>query len=410
MYSFKYEAVDHKGYLHKGRLEANHAKQARSCLREQGLIPIYLIQTFSRREKNRSKHRKKVLYFKKGISTKNLALITYQLSILVRSGIPLAESIGTLSEQANKPHISSMLSSIQSKVSEGYTLSDSLLDYPHIFNNLFCSMVSAGEKSGNLAFVLEQLANYQEKRKKIQFEFQQAMIYPAILIVFSSGIFFFLLTKIVPKITEPIIQLDQKLPTSTYILLELSQFIQEWGIYFLYFLMIFFCAIQYLLTKTKFRLIWDKKILFLPIIGKISRGLNTSKFSHTLAICTSSSLPIIQSMSLAIDVISNQYLKKKILLAADKVKEGTSLYQALSQTKLFSPIMLHMIASGELSGELAKMLVRSANTQDADFISMINIALGIFTPTVIILISILILFIVMATLMPMLEINNLLNQ
>ncbi|WP_188864005.1 type II secretion system F family protein, partial [Aliivibrio fischeri] len=155
------------------------------------------------------------------------------------------------------------------------------------------------------------------------------------------------------------------------------------------------------------RLAWDKKILQLPVIGKVVRGLNTSRFARTLSICTSSAIPLLDGMKVAADVMSNTYFKQQVLEAADNVREGASLRVSLEKTKLFPPMMLHMIASGEQSGELEQMLTRSADNQDRDFESLVNMALGIFEPLLIVFMAGIVLFIVVATLMPIIELNNL---
>lgn len=169
-------------------------------------------------------------------------------------------------------------------------------------------------------------------------------------------------------------------------------------------------VVRRLLRNPQMRLKWDEKVIFMPIFGKIARGLNTSRFARTLSICTSSAIPILDGMRVAVDVMSNQYVKQKVLVAAESVREGASLRKSLEQTKLFPPMMLHMIASGEQSGELESMLTRAADNQDTNFESAVNIALGIFTPALIALMAGLVLFIVMATLMPILEMNNLVSQ
>ncbi len=168
--------------------------------------------------------------------------------------------------------------------------------------------------------------------------------------------------------------------------------------------------IKWLLNKPKIRLAWDKKVVSMPLIGKISKGLNTSRFARTLSICTSSAIPILDGMNVAMDVMSNRFIKKQVGIAMESVREGASLRMSLDQTKLFPPMMLHMIASGEQSGELESMLTRAADNQDANFESTVNIALGIFTPAIIALMAAMVLFIVMATLMPMLEMNNLMSR
>ncbi|EEX35475.1 MULTISPECIES: type II secretion system inner membrane protein GspF [Vibrio] len=406
MAAFEYKALNKKGKTQKGVIEGDNARQVRARLKEQGLMPVEVNET---RQKAKKQTEQAGLTFKRGISTPDLALITRQLATLVQSGMPLEECLKAVSEQSEKPRIRTMLLAVRSKVTEGYTLADSLADFPHIFDDLFRSMVSAGEKSGHLDAVLERLADYAENRQKMRSKLQQAMIYPVVLVVFAVGIVAFLLAAVVPKIVGQFVQMGQELPQSTQFLLASSDFIQNWGIQILVALTVLVYLFKFALSKPNLRLSWDRKIVHMPMIGKISRGLNTSRFARTLSICTSSAIPILEGMKVAVDVMSNHYVKQQVLSATDNVREGASLRKSLEQTKLFPPMMLHMIASGEQSGELESMLTRAADNQDANFESTVNIALGIFTPALIALMAGLVLFIVMATLMPILEMNNLMS-
>ncbi|ELL0940370.1 TPA: type II secretion system inner membrane protein GspF [Vibrio cholerae] len=406
MAAFEYKALDAKGRHKKGVIEGDNARQVRQRLKEQGLVPMEVVETQVKAARSRSQD----FAFKRGISTPDLALITRQLATLVQSGMPLEECLRAVAEQSEKPRIRTMLVAVRAKVTEGYTLSDSLGDYPHVFDELFRSMVAAGEKSGHLDSVLERLADYAENRQKMRSKLQQAMIYPVVLVVFAVGIVAFLLAAVVPKIVGQFVQMGQALPASTQFLLDASDFLQHWGISLLVGLLMLIYLVRWLLTKPDIRLRWDRRVISLPVIGKIARGLNTARFARTLSICTSSAIPILDGMRVAVDVMTNQFVKQQVLAAAENVREGSSLRKALEQTKLFPPMMLHMIASGEQSGELEGMLTRAADNQDNSFESTVNIALGIFTPALIALMAGMVLFIVMATLMPILEMNNLMSR
>ncbi|ENM5892781.1 type II secretion system inner membrane protein GspF [Vibrio mimicus] len=406
MAAFEYKALDAKGRHKKGVIEGDNARQVRQRLKEQGLVPMEVVETQTKAARSRGKG----MGFKRGISTPDLALITRQLATLVQSGMPLEECLRAVAEQSEKPRIRTMLVAVRAKVTEGYTLSDSLGDYPHVFDELFRSMVAAGEKSGHLDSVLERLADYAENRQKMRSKLQQAMIYPVVLVVFAVGIVAFLLAAVVPKIVGQFVQMGQALPASTQFLLDASDFLQNWGIWLLIGLMLAISLVRWALTKPDIRLNWDRRVIHLPVIGKIARGLNTARFARTLSICTSSAIPILDGMRVAVDVMTNQFVKQQVLAAAENVREGSSLRKALEQTKLFPPMMLHMIASGEQSGELEGMLTRAADNQDSSFESTVNIALGIFTPALIALMAGMVLFIVMATLMPILEMNNLMSR
>ena len=403
MAAFEYKALEKTGKQKKGVMEGDNARQVRQRLKEQGLIPVEVIETKSKQQKSASQG----LSFKRGISVNDLSLITRQLATLVQAGMPLEECLKADAEQGEKAHIRSMMMGVRSRVIEGYPLAESFADYPHVFDELFCSMVAAGEKSGHLDTVLNRLADYAENRQKMRSKLQQAMIYPIMLTLIAIAVISFLLATVVPKIVDQFVQMGQGLPTVTEILLAASNFVVHWGLLVVIAVVVFIMGVKWLLTKPHLRLAWDKKILRLPVIGEVVRGLNPSRFARTLSICTSSAIPLLDGMKVAADVMSNQYFKQQVLEAADNVREGASLRISLEQTKLFPPMMLHMIASGEQSGELEQMLTRSADNQDRDFESLVNMALGIFEPLLIVFMAGIVLFIVVATLMPIIELNNL---
>jgi general secretion pathway protein F len=406
---FEYQALDQKGKRKKGVLEGDSARHIRQKIKEQGMTPIEVTQTRSQSQRNGNTSTSKMSW-KRGISSSDLALLTRQLSTLIQSGMPLESCLQAVIEQTEKPNIRTVLTSVRAKVTEGFSLADSLAEYPHIFDSLFRSMVSAGEKSGHLDLVLSRLATYTDHRQKMRSKLLQALIYPIVLVFFAITIVSFLLTAVVPKIVGQFVQMGQKLPASTQFLLDSSDFIKSWGWLVIVLIICSWLVFRAALKKPHIRLAFDRKLLSVPMIGKIIRGLNTSRFARTLAICSSSSIPILDAMLVAQDVVSNTYIKEKVKESAESVREGASIRSSLQQTKLFPPMMLHMIASGEQSGELETMLIGAADNQDEQFEATVNIALGLFTPMLIALMAGLVLFIVMATLMPILEMNNLMTR
>lgn len=402
MAAFEYKALDAKGKQKKGVQEGDNARQVRQRLKEQGLVPIEVIETKAKERKKA----KSTLSFQRGISTSELALLTRQLSTLVQASMPLEECLKAVAEQSDKPRIRNMLMGVRSRVVEGYTLSDSFAEYPAIFDELFCAMVAAGEKSGHLDTVLDRLADYSEKRQQMRSKLQQAMIYPTMLTLIAVCVVAFLLATVVPTIVEQFVHMGQGLPRVTEILLAASNFVVNWGVLVVVAIIAAFIAFKVALQRPSFRLSWDRKVLSMPVIGKVARGLNTSRFARTLSICTSSAIPLLDGMKVAADVMSNQWVKQQVIAASDRVREGASLKASLDQTKLFPPMMLHMIASGERSGELEQMLTRAADNQDRDFESLVNMALGIFEPLLIVAMAGIVLFIVVATLMPIIALNS----
>lgn len=406
MAAFEYKALDNKGRQKKGVLEGDTARQIRQQLREQGLIPIDVVQAHEREKKKASGG----FQLRRGISTTELSLITRQLATLVQASMPLEECLKAVAEQSEKPRLKNMLLAVRSRVVEGYTLSDSMAEYPHIFDQLFRAMVAAGEKSGHLDTVLNRLADYTENRQQMRSKLQQAMIYPTMLTLVAVSVVAFLLATVVPKIVDQFVQMGQQLPTITEVLLAASNFVQNWGLVVLIAIVSMIMLLKAALRKPDFRLRWDRWVMGLPVIGKVARGLNTSRFARTLSICTSSAIPLLDGMKVASDVMTNTWVNKQVLEAADKVREGASLRVSLEQTKLFPPMMLHMIASGERSGELEQMLTRAADNQDRDFESLVNMALGIFEPLLIVAMAGIVMFIVIATLMPIIALNNMVGM
>ncbi|SJN58552.1 Type II secretion system protein F [Vibrio ruber DSM 16370] len=407
MAAFEYQALDLKGKRKKGVIEGDSARHVRQRLKEQGLTPIAVNATQAQK-KNQTESNS--VSWKRGIGATDLALLTRQMSTLLQSGMPLEACLQAVIEQTEKPRIRSVLTRVRSKVTEGFSLADSMADYPHIFDGLFRSMIAAGEKSGHLDMILNRLASYTENRQKMRSKLLQALIYPIVLVVFAITIVAFLLAAVVPKIVGQFIQMGQTLPASTQLLLNMSHFVQEWGWLVLLVTLGGWAFIQSALKRPHIRFEFHRKLMSVPMLGKIVRGLNTSRFARTLAICSSSSIPILDAMLVAKDVVENTYMKQKVQEAAESVREGASIRKSLQQTQLFPPMMLHMIASGEQSGELEKMLISAADNQDEQFEATVNIALGLFTPMLIALMAGLVLFIVMATLMPILEMNNLMTR
>ena len=324
--------------------------------------------------------------------------------------MPLEECIKAVAEQNEKPRLKNILLAVRSRVVEGYTLADSMAEYPHVFDQLFRAMVAAGEKSGHLDTILNRLADYSENRQQMRSKLQQAMIYPLMLTLVAVSVVAFLLATVVPKIVDQFVQMKQGLPAITEVLLAASNFVQHWGLLVVIVIVALIAFIKSALKKPAFRMKWDRTILRLPVIGKVARGLNTSRFARTLSICTSSAIPLLDGMKVASDVMTNTYVNKKVLEAADKVREGASLRVSLEKTALFPPMMLHMIASGERSGELEQMLTRAADNQDRDFESLVNMALGVFEPLLIVVMAGVVMFIVIATLMPIIELNNMVGM
>lgn len=403
MAAFEYKAIDAKGKNKKGIIEADTAKQVRQQLREKGLVPLEVNQA-SQKEKSAQAG---FSLFKAKISANDLALVTRQLATLVGSALTIEASLLAVAEQCDKAHIKRTIMAVRSKVVEGYSLAEGMQEFPHVFDHLFRSMVSAGEKSGHLDEVLERLADYTEKRQATKSQLRQAMIYPAMLITVGILIVGFLLTSVLPDIVKQIAKADEALPGSTEFLLSLSAYIKEYGLITAIGLLTSLIIAQRLLQQPALRLRFDRSLLNFPVLGKVIRGVNTARFARTLSILTSSAVPILEGMKISGEVLSNSYIKAGVLEASDNVREGASLKSALDQTKIFPPMMMHMIGSGEKSGELEQMLKRSADNQDTELDTLLKLTMSILSPMIVAIMAGMVVFIVMAILQPIMQMNSL---
>jgi general secretion pathway protein F len=401
--TFAYKAIDTNGKQKKGTLEADSARLLRQQLRAMGFTPIEVEAVANKTTKASSN------LLRSKIKTSELALITRQLSTLVASSIPLEECLQAVAEQCDNPKIKTMISSVRSGVVEGHTLSDSMRGFPLIFDNLFCSMVAAGEKSGHLDKVLDRLADYAEQRQEMKSKMMQALIYPIVLTLVAISVVAILLTSVVPQVIGQFEHMGADLPTPTKFLIIASDAVSSYGLYFVMIIIAFIFTTKMWLKKEKNQLVFGQYLLKMPVIGRVVNELNTARFARTLSILNSSAVPLLEAMGIAGNVLSNQYIRLKVSEATNRVREGTSLGRSLESTKLFPPMMLHMIASGERSGELGNMLERSADNQDKQFSAQVAIALGIFEPALVVSMAGVVLFIVSAILQPILQLNNMVS-
>ena len=406
MAAFAYKAINAKGKNTSGVLEGDNARQIRQQLREKGLVPMEVEQVA---EKSSGSSSGGFQLFKPRISASDLALLTRQLATLIESALPIEEALLAVAEQSEKTRQKNMMMAVRSKVVEGHTLADALAEFPSVFDDLFRAMVAAGEKSGHLDTVLNRLADYTERRQQTRSQIIQALIYPAIMMFFAMMIVVVLLTVVVPKIVGQFDHMGQDLPTITTVLIGVSEWMQQYGLYLLVAIMLLIVLFQRLVQQPAIKLRYHRFMLKLPLVGKVARGLNTARFARTLSILTASAVPLLESMRISTDVLQNVYIKERISEAAVNVKEGSSLRAALDNTKIFPPMMMHMIASGERSGELQQMLSRSADNQDREFEALIGVSLKVFEPVLIVSMAAVVLFIVMAIIQPILALNNMVN-
>ena len=403
MAAFDYLALDAQGRKQRGALEADSARQMRQLLRERGLTPLSVEQSSEKQQRESSLKNLLTPH----ISIRDLALLTRQLATLVQASLPLEEALSAAAQQTAKPKVRSMLLAVRAKVMEGHTLANALAEFPRAFPTIYRATVAAGEKSGFLDQILNRLADYTEASHESRQKVMMALLYPVILLVLSILIVSGLMVYIVPDVVEVFIDTGQQLPTLTLALMGLSDFIAGYGLYLLLLLIALGIGMHYLLKQPAVRLNWHQRLLKLPIIGRLSATLNTARFASTLSILTASGVPLVEAMKISGQVLSNLWLKQRVEEATRKVTEGSSLHRALQQAEYFPPMMVHMIASGEVSGELDAMLERVAASQEREVQNFIGIMLGLFEPFMLLTMGLTVLLIVLAILLPILNMNQL---
>jgi general secretion pathway protein F len=408
MAAFEYIALDEKGKEQKGVTEGDTAKQVRQLLRDKGLIPLQIDAAKADEKKSsatRSFNTSK--FFQRGISATELALITRQLATLVQAALPLEESLAAVANQSEKQRIQSMMYAVRSKIMEGHTLAVGLAEFPKVFPQLYCATIDAGEKSGHLDTVLERLADYTETRQELQSKVSQAMIYPAFLTGFAILIISFLMAYVVPQVVSVFDDIGEELPALTKTLIAMSDFIINWGIYVLILFVAAVVGLKGLLKKPEYREHYHHFLLRLPLIQKLVRGLNTSQFTRTFSILSGSGVEVLEAMKISAQVVNNLPLRNAILEATDRVREGTGISKALEHSRLFPPITLQLIASGENSGELEQMLNRASNQLEREQVTMIAFIVGIMEPVIISIMGLMVLLIVLGILLPIFDLNQL---
>ncbi|HHG8502032.1 TPA: GspF family T2SS innner membrane protein variant LspF [Legionella pneumophila] len=397
MGAYQYQALKVNGSISKGVIEADSERHARQLLREQGLIPTQ-VQTLTQQRAASSKSK---------VSAADLALLTRQLATLLAAGIPVEESLRGVSEQTEKDKVRELIIGVRSKVLEGYGLAQAMAQYPNAFPELYRATVGSGEQTGRLDVVLEKLADYTEKQQQTRQKVQQALIYPLLMIIVSTAIVSFLLTFVVPKIIDVFTESGQTLPPMTQLLINLSQFIKSYGFYSLVTIIVALIGFKKSLSNIKIKTAWHQFMLKLPIVSYLVKTINVARYIHTFGILFAAGVSVLETMRVSSSLVTNIVMRQAFDLATLRVREGSGISEALKETKFISPMAIHLIASGEKSGQLSDMMERSASHLDNEVNRLIETSLTLLEPMVILLMGAVVLFIVLATLLPIFSMEQL---
>jgi general secretion pathway protein F len=404
MAAYEYTALDPSGRERSGVMEGDTARQIRAMLREQGLLPVSVSEVVDTQPTRFGR-----LSMARRVNATDLALLTRQLATLVRSGLPLEEALLAVSQQSEKPRVRSVLAGVRARVVEGRTLAEGLGAFPGVFPEIYRATVSAGEQSGHLDAVLERLADYTENRQVLQQRISNAMVYPVLLTVVCLGIVSLLLGYVVPEVVRVFEAGDRALPILTQILIALSDFVRGWWWAIVAVTAGAVYGFRRWLKLPGARRRFDNFKLRLPLVGRITRGNNAARFARTFAILTASAVPVLEAMRISGEVVSNLPMREAVTDAAVRVREGAPIARSLAKSKLFPPMLIHLISSGETSGALESMLERAADNQERELDGVVNTAVGILGPVMILLMGGFVFVIVLALLLPIFELNQLVH-
>ncbi|MFT0181510.1 type II secretion system inner membrane protein GspF [Pseudomonas benzopyrenica] len=400
MPAYRYLALDGDGRRQRDVIQAESERHARQLLRERGLFPREVQATGpARGTRNRAGR----------LDANSRTDFTRQLATLVGAAIPLAEALQMLERQSRQAALKALLLDLLGQVREGYTLADSLGRHPGTFDPLYLTLVAAGERAGRLGPVLERLADYLERVQRQRHKARTALIYPLALALVSVAVVAGLMTFVVPKLTEQFIHSGLQLPWITRALVAVSDGLLVFGPWLLGLILLVGLGLQRLLRQVEWRRRWHRQLLRLPRLGELLRTLDSARLTRSLAILVGSGIPVLEGLQVSRATLGNQVLRDALEAAIEQVTAGTGLGRALDRSGVFPPLLVNMVASGEASGTLDAMLERVADAQERDFNQQVDLALALFEPVLILVLGGVVLAIVLAILLPIMQLNQALN-
>jgi general secretion pathway protein F len=414
MAAFRYLVADANGKESGGVLEADSARAARQLLRGRNLIPLSVEPVL-----NESQRAAGGLAAGRRLSQTELAVLTRQLASLLGAQLPVADALTVMVEQSEKQSVRELMASIRTDVLSGTSLSRALARHPRQFPDIYRALIAAGEESGKLGTVLASLADYIEERARLSQKITLAFIYPAVVTLVALAVVIGLLTYVVPQVVQVFANTKQALPFLTRALIALSDFARHWGWLVALVALATAFGVRRMLQVDAIKLRWHQRILTLPVLGVLSRSLNTARFASTLAILAGSGVPMLRAMQAAGETLTNVAMRLRVLDATQRVREGFSLARALRvdddgndkggsrALRLFPPVLIHLIASGEATGKLPEMLRRAADIHSREAERRAMFFTSLLEPALILAMGLIVLLIVLAILLPIIEINQL---
>ena len=402
---FKFEALDASGKLSKGTVEGDTVRLARSRLRDMQLAPLKVeaLQEATELETSLS------FLNRRRFSSAELSLVTRQISTLLTAGLTVDQALSAIVEQAENEYTKEVMQDVRAEVMSGSTLSRALAKYPNIFPDIYRAIVYAGEESGELAKVTLRLAEYTESRHVLKQKVVMAFIYPALVTIVALLVIGGLLVYVVPQVVSAFEQSKQTLPFLTRALIALSDLLRVTWPYLLGLILLAIVLAKRALKNPQIQFKWHAQWLSWPLVGPLVRGLNTARLASTLAILVGSGVPIISALKAAAQIMSNLPMRQAVEEAIDQVRDGTPLSKALKKRQLFPPILIHLISSAEATGQLEHMLESAAAQQSREMENRIGMLTALMEPLLILVMGVMVLGIVLAILLPIIEMNQLIK-
>jgi general secretion pathway protein F len=400
MTTYSYKAVDNSGKDKSGVVQAESPRSARQLLREKGLIVAHIQAAKEGKEKKSS------FNLKKTISTLELSLITRQFAILLNSGLSIENALNALIDQLENADQKTIFMGVKSEVLSGRPLAASLRMFPKVFPPVYCSLINAGEQSGSLAKVMTKLADHSDRTRELTSKIMMALLYPVIVSIVAVVMIVALLVFVVPQVVKVFESSKQELPVLTKIMIATSEGLRSYGWIMLVAIVAIIFTIFRLLKKEQFRIAFHRKLLTIPVAGKLLVNVDVARFTHILALLLASGVPMIAALEAGRDTVSNYMMKTAIDNSIKAVQEGVPLAIAMANENAFPPVVIHLIASGEKSGNLDHLLEQAGAHQELELSHRSQLLTGILEPALILFMGGIVLLIVIAIMLPILNMNK----
>jgi general secretion pathway protein F len=397
--AFRYEAVDAAGRKRRGTVEAETARRARREVTGLGLTLLSLSEASQgagaglRRGPRNPKQ-------------KDVIAATRQLATLIEASMPVEEALAAVAAQEDGTPTSRVLTTVRTRVVEGWKLSAALGEHPKVFPPLYQGVVAAGESSGTLGPVLARLADMLERNRAILSKAITALIYPAVIAVVAVAVVWALMTFVVPRMVEQFSQMGAQLPPLTRVVIGVSDAVRDYGVVFFILILVSIAAFIWARRQRRGRLAMDKWLLKMPLIGPLARDLDAARFGRTLATLFAAGTPLLDALKGARRTVVNAHIADRLEVTLTGVREGASLSAGLRRAGVFPPMMASMVSAGARSGALPQMLEKTADQMEAGFEAATTVALRLLEPTVIVTLGVVVLVIVLAIMLPILQINS----